>query len=229
MNVADIIAQIESDLNWRLLELRTLRRAHDAAGTADEQDTVRKSLVVMLYAHLEGFTVTALSTYLAAVNKERVARRDLCLPLAATSMEPLMEAINSGDEAGAHFGWPIPWKKPGMELRRLLRSAEFLDRFSQFETEEVLLPLDYVDAQSNLKPNVLRLLLYRLGLQYALVDTYEALLHNLLKRRNEIAHGANVSPIRMIDYDPMEVSVFALMDELKRAVVRASLNGEFIR
>jgi hypothetical protein len=55
MNLADIRAELEDELQWRLEELRLLKNQLADLRTEQQRDRFRRVLVIMLYAHFEGF------------------------------------------------------------------------------------------------------------------------------------------------------------------------------
>jgi len=59
MDLADIRAQLESELTWRQNEMRLLHNQLEFIEKYEEKKRYRKSLVVMLYSHYEGFCKTA--------------------------------------------------------------------------------------------------------------------------------------------------------------------------
>lgn len=69
MNINHIWAELEADLEWRQFELRTLANTLGSIKDRDEQDRFRRAMVVMLYAHVEGYCKLALLTYVKALNR----------------------------------------------------------------------------------------------------------------------------------------------------------------
>ena len=70
MNLADIRAQLEMELTWRQNEIRLLHNQLAFIEKEEEKNRYRKSLVVMLYSHYEGFCKMAFLIYINSVNKE---------------------------------------------------------------------------------------------------------------------------------------------------------------
>ena len=49
---------------------------------------LRRSLVLLTYAHLEGFTKFVLYAYVSSVNSMKIQCADAAIPIAAASIEP---------------------------------------------------------------------------------------------------------------------------------------------
>ena len=83
----------------------------------------------------------------------------------------------------------------------------------------VCLPDDVVDTESNLKPHVLKSLLYKLSLNYTIVDSGQGTINKLIGLRNSIAHGDIVRDIPKEEYLECKEAVFAVMSELKQEII----------
>jgi hypothetical protein len=70
---------------------------------------------------------------------------------------------------------------------------------------------------------------YRLGFPEDLLGGYHATLDELVKRRNNIAHGADGDPVKEIDYERLRRSAFGAVDELALSIVSAVENAKFQR
>jgi hypothetical protein len=99
-------AQLEEDMAWRLDEIRHLVN-HLLGEVAPEEASVYslRAILVMQYAHLEGFTRNALSLYVAAVNARSLPVKELKPELMAAALaaefDGLGKAANgSNDEEG---------------------------------------------------------------------------------------------------------------------------------
>jgi len=55
------------------------------------------------------------------------------------------------------------------------------------------------------------------------------LLDELVNRRNNIAHGADSTPVKETDYERLRKAVFQTMDELTLSIVAAIENAQFSR
>ena len=78
-----------------------------------------------------------------------------------------------------------------------------------------------VDTESNLKPIVLRKMLFRLGLDPSLAQPWEGTVHNLLNRRNAVAHGTARAGLEEKEYAQLEQAVMLVVDGIVVAISEA--------
>lgn len=76
MDVAEVRAELEEELTHRLDEIRFFRNQLDEIDAVDEKERYCKCLIVMLYAHFEGFWKAAFSIYLNVINQENIKCKD---------------------------------------------------------------------------------------------------------------------------------------------------------
>jgi hypothetical protein len=86
-----------------------------------------------------------------------------------------------------------------------------------------------VNTEDNLSSHVIKRNLYRLGFPENLLGSYHVLLDELVNRRNNIAHGADSTPVKEKDYERLRKAVFQTMDELTLSIVSAIENAQFTR
>ena len=115
------------------------------------------------------------------------------------------------------------------KLHRFARQVDFVKEFDNFLLEIVNIPEDIVDVESNLKPVVLRKILYRLGFQYDAFDSYIGMIDQLLNLRNNIAHGARKTGLDHTSYEAIEKTTYTVMEEIKKMVLNALQNGLYLR
>jgi len=82
VDFAELRAEMETEREWREVEMRLFRNQVAALSTEDQRRIARKALVVMLYAHFEGVTKGLLSMYVNRLNalSLRVSDRIDALP-----------------------------------------------------------------------------------------------------------------------------------------------------
>lgn len=222
MRLSDIRIQLEEDLSWRSDEIRLLR--NQLAYIKDEEDQLRyrKALVVMLYSHYEGFCKAALSIYADAINQENTTCGDVTECIAAASLAHVFKEFDNPFKKASFFKDDLP---NDSELHRFARQAELLYRLGEVWKQPVSIPTEVVvDTESNLKPIVLRKILYRLGFTYNAFKDKEASINELLNRRNNIAHGVQKLGIDANEYEGIEKITFSIMDALLRMIVDALNN-----
>jgi len=226
MEVADIIAQIEEELTWRTDELRFLR--NQLANMTSEEDKMRyrKSLVVMLYSYYEGFCKSAFQIYIGTINNSLLPRNTVNDYITTASLNEVFLTYHNESKKSSYFNKELP---DDSKLHRYSRQVEFIKAMDNLWDEFVTIPENIVDTESNLKPVVLRKILYRLGFQYDCFKQYEGEINLLLERRNNVAHGAEKEGLQKEKYEAIETAALKIMTELKKLVVDALIYKSYLR
>ena len=219
LDPAAIRAELELELDWREAEIRFLENV--AASLSEiEKAQYRRSLIVLIYAHLEGFCKAALSTYAEHVNQAGCKVVDVDWPIAAASLGMVFKRFRDNDLKSALFRRKLPHDA---KLHRFCRERDFLEQLSEFEAQDVDIPVDeVVDTESNLKPVVLKKMLYRLGLDHDLADQWSGELNRLLALRNNIAHGASKRNIQSKEYTELRTTWSTVCHKLMIAIFDAA-------
>jgi len=185
--------ELEMDLEWRFHEVDVIRRKHSQCANDAERKIIVKCLVLVLYAHWEGFVRHALTLYVEALSRTGVRRRDLVDALVARSLQATLNRLSDrGTAARAGFVG---------SLETLLNASV------EFEQPGI-------NTKANLKTKVFRGLLedFCIYVDDALIDTMT--IDTLVNRRNDIAHGAR-SPIEELKiFDEFYRHIRLLMEAL---------------
>lgn len=208
MKPDEIRAELEEELAWRLEEMRFFKNQLAGLPTKDEGDRYRRALVVMLYSHFEGFWKAAFSIYVKALNAEEILCKDATHSLVASSLFDLFAGLTDHMKKHPFFRSKAP---DDTKLHTLHRQVEFLERLPEMEKTKVE---KVVDPESNLKPDVIRKNLFRLGFKPDLFQAHEGFVHQLLNKRNAIAHGSTRLGVEEDDYNKLEAAVLNIMDEV---------------
>jgi hypothetical protein len=226
MNAAEVRVQIEEEITWRRNELRFLANISLALDEEDDQARFRKALIVMLYSHFEGFCKAALTIYVRAINQASLKCSEASEPLVAASLSALFDDLG-GSRKSDLFRRELP---DDASLHKFARQVEFVIRFpGVLDNHVVLIPEDIVDPESNLKPAVLKKNLFRLGFDPALFSEHDGAINQLLRRRNDVAHGVQIRGIEAADFMPLQQTVFGIMDGIAALVSAAIEKGLFRR
>jgi hypothetical protein len=225
MTSADFVAELHREHDWRFDEVRRFKNLIECE-QPPVRDELRKSLVVILYAHFEGFCVFALQHYLTAVNSLRMPCREVSPALVAGAWERVFNAMEHGDQKCRVFRQPLP---NDIRLHRHWRRRHFVESVEVFYELPVELNENVIDAESNLKPEVLERNLFILGLDHAFVEPHFGTIHNLLGRRNRIAHGEDRRGVPEREYEQYELSVFAICYQLIEYLEDAYKNSRYKR
>lgn len=226
VDLAALRAEMEAEREWREAEMRQLRNQLALLASDAERRTARKALVVMLYAHFEGACKAILSMYVNRLNSLALRVDQVVSPIGAASLAEVFFALREPNRKCAEFARALP---DDSALHRFARDRDFVEvawkiaeRLVQIEAEEI------VDTESNLKPIVLRKILFRLGLDPAIVQPWEGPIHMLLSRRNDVAHGTAKQGIEEREYAKLEEAVTRVIDGVVRAISEAMSNRAYL-
>lgn len=224
MNVVELRAQLESEASWRDGELRHLRNSLISAGLDSGDITYCRTVLVMTYAHLEGFVKQALTIYVAMINAERLTAHDLASPLAASTLRAHLRGLHGGGSGSSP-------DQAGLEMR-LQRQAEretqlLIDIRDHERKVAVLDAEDLATTDSNLSPAVLRRNLYRLGLDPDALAKHHGDMMFLLRTRNDVAHGSRSEAIHPRKFEAAVASARAVMNELPPLLYNACRWGQY--
>ena len=227
MTLADIRAQFEADLTWRHDEIRHLRNQLFAVADSPTQNSLRKALVVLLYAHFEGFCGTCLGIYAQVINQSKLQRRNVHDCIAAGSLARLLNALCNSTAKAKEFKRKLP---EDTGLHRFARHAEFAGALVDVLEEPVMLEVDeIIDLESNVSPIVLRKNLYRLGFDPGAFSAHDGALTQLLTARNQIAHGRREDSIDMAVLERLDRAVNAIETGLIALLIDAIANKRYSR
>jgi hypothetical protein len=226
MNLENLWAEIEAEQAWRIDEIRFFQNQLVHLTDEGEKERFRRALVLLLYAHFEGFCKFALLHYVSAVNSTGITCREANNALVAASLAEMFQELRNPDKKSSIFRADLP---DDAKLHRFARDREFVERAADFYSTNVNIPDGVVDTESNLKPIVLRKNLYRLGFQHDQFETIEGKIHWLLEDRNKISHGELKSGVQVTRYEKLREAAFLIMNTIKSDVMRALENKEYLR
>lgn len=210
MTTSDFTAQLDGELAWRTAEVNALKGAI-ALAPAASQDDLRKSLILVLYSHLEGFCVFALRHYVEAINDASIVCGDASPAVLAGAWEELFQAVLHGDKKCEVFGQRLPDDRG---LHSHWRRRHFVEEIRTLEAGRVKLSEKVINAESNLKPVVLQRNMFVLGLDHTFVTAHEGTLNRFLGKRNRIAHGEERRGIAEREYQEYETLVQRICRDL---------------
>ena len=147
MNIADIWAEIESEQAWRQDEIRFFQNQSTFVAN-DKQDQFRRVLILLLYAHFEGFCKFTFTLYVNSVNSVNIKCGEANHAIAAASLSDLFKALRNPEKRCPEFQKALPGDT---ELHRFARDREFIEQAEKFDQRFVKIPENIVDTESNLK------------------------------------------------------------------------------
>src|SRR5947207_897222 len=108
MNLGRLWAEIEDDQAWREEEIRFFQNRAVSVADPNEQDQFRRALVLLLYAHFEGFVKFSLLLYVGAVNSAGVRCDEASYAVAAASLADLFAALRDPTRKCPEFRRDLP-------------------------------------------------------------------------------------------------------------------------
>jgi RiboL-PSP-HEPN len=226
MNIAELWAEIEEEQTWRQDEIRFFQNQLGNLSSDNEKNKYRKALILLLYAHFEGFCKFAFSHYIKAINAENLSCGQANFAITASSLSDIFNELRNPDKKNPDFRNSLP---DDAKLHRFARDKEFLEKSNAFDDRPLNISDTIVDMESNLKPIVMRKNLFKLGFPPDKFSALEGKIDKLLKYRNDIAHGAKISGIEERDYQTLRDEVNMITREIKREVMSALQFGKYLR
>lgn len=182
----EVFSEMESDRATREGEIRLIENASKKVAAEDERGMLRRTSILLTYAHLEGFCRFALSAYIAAVNSFRIECGVAAYPLVAATLTKVFAALRDPNSKHPEFRRQLP---DDAKLYLTAREAEFVENMDDIFRTPIEIPESAIDLESNLKAIVLKKNLFKLGLNYPSIEGQQHNLDKLLGIRNAIAHG----------------------------------------
>lgn len=180
-----------------------------------------RAILVMQYAHLEGFTRNALSLYVSLVNSRQLFADKLQPQLLAAALAKEFKALYNGEFS--------PEEPDGRLSRRARGHVAFLDRLKALSNSPIEISAEAaVPTEMNLGPDVLRRNLYLLGIPEDKVSKaqYKAI-EFVKKTRNDIAHGSRTEVIPPGLFEAHRIKCEQFMGDLSRIITQAAAEEWF--
>ncbi|MEU2683633.1 MAE_28990/MAE_18760 family HEPN-like nuclease [Streptomyces hygroscopicus] len=189
MNVSEMRAELEDDMAWRLDEIRHLVNhllGDKKAGEASVYSL--RAILVMQYAHIEGFTRNALALYVKAINARQIPAKELQPELLSAALGAEFDGLRRGSEAR---------DGEGKLTTRARQQVAFVRKLQELAEGPVSIAAEVAASmEMNLGSDVLKRALVNLAIPVDKVanDQYSSI--EFVKRvRNDIAHGSRKEKI----------------------------------
>lgn len=226
VDLAELRAEMEAEREWREKEMRLLHNQLSFFMSEEQRRTMRKALVVMLYAHFEGTCRALLTMYVNRLNGLGLRVVDVVPSLGAASLNDVFHSLRDPNRKCVEFVRPLPHDE---SLHRFARDREFVEVAWKIADRPLRIDADVVvDPESNLKPVVLKKILFRLGLDPTLAKPWEGAIHMLLNRRNSVAHGTERAGIEEKEYAQLEQAIRLVIDALVQSISDAVARGVYM-
>lgn len=217
---------MESELAWRQEELAFLKNQLSNISDEVQRDKYRKSLVLMLYSHFEGFVKICLLSYIQYINSLQMKRALFNKKLVASSMHQEFNAYDNSDEKCKIFKKKLPEDK---RLHKFYRRVNLLEELNEFEQSELFISDETIDTESNLWYIVLQKNLYKAGLPIDLFEDISRDIDALVNRRNSIAHGTERAGVKENEYTKWETKTYRIMEDIIRCIYHNVCHEEYLK
>jgi len=209
----ELRAQLEEDLAWRLDEIRHLRNA--LLGDVDQSQwptAALRAILVMQYAHVEGFAHNAFSMYVDAINARKLRAHEIRAHLFACALTPEFDEIRRGGSEQE--------TAEGRLTRRANSQVKFVDKLRTLGNSEVVIDADRsISMEMNFGADVLRRTFFMLAIPESAVDhAYYTSLEFVRRARNDVAHGSRTEVISPRLFDRHQKVCEQFMNELARLI-----------
>ena len=226
MEIADFRAQLETELEWRVSEIRFFQNLCEGITSPNSQMQFRRASVLLLYSHFEGYCKFAFTLYVAGVNSASLICSQANFAIVAATLHDVFVKLRYANGKASEFRNTLP---DDTKLHRFALDMEFVERTAEIMSRPVSIPDDVIDTESNMKPVVLRKNLFRLGLPHDEFAAFEPSINKLLEVRNKIAHGATKAGIGKALYDDLRDSALRVMTGVTSGITQAFDEKRFLR
>lgn len=222
-SVDDVVGDIESDRLSRENELRLIERLTTDAKDA-ERAMLKRSLVLLTYAHLEGFCRFAISTYASALNSVGLSCDEATAAVAAAGMTDVFKALRNTNSKHALFKKSLADDRV---VHMVAREQIFVDQTRQFFSRPINIPDDLVETHYSLSTDVIRKLMFQLGLNTDEVEPRRGAIERLKHVRNSIAHGDRLKVPSDEDAASYVVTAIGVMSFVQQEITFALSNQTY--
>ncbi|QLA18637.1 MAE_28990/MAE_18760 family HEPN-like nuclease [Desulfolutivibrio sulfoxidireducens] len=225
MDILEIRAQLESNQAWRREEILFFQNHAAKLSSKEETEKFYRAVVLLLYAHFEGYCKFSFALYIDTINKLSINFSEANYCIAAISLSKLFKALRYPNSKCKEFRNILP---DDSKLHLFARNKEFVENYQELCTGLISIPENAIDLESNINPSVLRKALFQLGFPYDAFVEFEGKIDYLLQIRNKIAHGQERSGISSKRYFDLRDSIFKIMDEITLFVTKSLKNKNYL-
>jgi len=198
MRIEEFQDFLDRDLAWRKKEISQLFMI---LSRSESKNVVGKSMILLLYAHWEGFIKKSSKCYLKYVSDKNINLQALTSNFEAIMLKRFARDCIDSDSKNLSREFAL------MDKQRKSANRPFkisLDVNNEFDT-------DFIDTQYNLSSKVLESIIQIIGMEYnEAIKTREQYVDvNLVKNRNAIGHGSSLSDDDTGDVSVLEVDQIA--------------------
>ena len=206
--VEDLTNKLNEDLAWRKKELNFIYNKLNLSKYPDIELYYLRIGILLLYAHWEGYIKNSSYFYLNYIKNKRLNFNELSSNLITLSLTNKINICASSKKVS------IRHELVNFIINELSLVANIPDK-------------KLINTESNLKYEVLKEILFTLGLNKAFFELKENLIDSkLLKIRNKVAHGNHI-PIDKNEFIETYNAVISMLDIFKDEIINASISSSY--
>ncbi|STQ77012.1 MAE_28990/MAE_18760 family HEPN-like nuclease [Grimontia hollisae] len=225
MTLEEFQTQLELERQWREDEIRFFHNLQAKFPVTADRERLRRSIVGLLYAHIEGYVYFAFSLYVEAINNQNLKCKEVKPAIAAASLNAEFVALKNPEKKSTLFKRDLP---DDTKLHQVCREINFLESISGIQDKKVKIPHGFINTENNIGPNVLRKLLYQIGLEHKGLDEISKDLNRLRRIRNDIAHGKSKEGIDDKHYIAFKECYETIFNRLSNLMIKSYANKEYL-
>ena len=225
MLIDDFRSQLELELRWRQEELAFFKNLLNDI-KEKEKDKYRKCLVLILYAHMEGYIKFSLQLLVQYINELKLSRNEVTIDLRVSSMHKDLLLYENDTKPLKLLGKTFPEDK---RLNRLYKQKFLVQNIETFKNDLLSIDDSVIDTESNLWYVVLVKNLYKLGLPIDLFEEYQKDIDGLVNRRNSIAHGNMISGVTKKEFYKWENSVLKMLSDITKIIYEYLKKNKYMK
>ncbi|CAM4328422.1 MAE_28990/MAE_18760 family HEPN-like nuclease [Zobellia roscoffensis] len=216
---------LDEDLSWRKKEVSELFLL---AKDNIDKETLRKSLILLLYSHWEGYIKKASKLYIKYISEKKIKINLLSTNFTAITLK---SQISKCIDESANLTLANELTFMASYIKKQERKFKInINPDNDFENQ-------VIDTHSNLKPKVFKNIIKILGLSYkSAIETREHYIDShLLSNRNSISHGNPFDhnaqdgfSLTLTDIEKLKKIVFSIIDNFRDELLDYA-DGEFYK
>lgn len=222
-NILEFRSDMEDSLSWRVNEFLALKNLL----RSDNSVPVVKTLIVMLYAHFEGFFKDCLECYIKYINSTNLTLSNFIDTVITASLSREYMAFEDSNRKCKELT-SVP---PAEEfLHKYHRRRELTKKFtSNYLDKKIRIDEKIINTKSNLDYGVLQENLYILGFDYNYFMDKQNNITKLVRLRNSVAHGSQREPIDFSEFEKIEEDILGIMEEMIKYLYRFCLEERYLK
>ncbi len=224
MTLEEFQEEIEIEREWREKEINFLNN-HQGSMEGDEQKLFRRSIICLIYAHIEGFVQFSFSLYINAINQKELECSAVKPAIAAAAFHTEFYALKNKEKKNPFFKKAFP---DDTHLHAFSREIEFIENINEFNCHIVKIPDNFINTENNVGQQVMEKMLFKIGLDHTELKDINAPLGRLLNVRNDISHGKRKAGIDDEDYDAFLLCGKNIISKISNRLTTAFGNNEFL-